>query len=221
MRHLILLAISALFPILVSAQKQSKPRFDIMTDPISWSDNKPNIKMQGSISKLFTLAVYGDAERNIGGISNNYVRQSFRTNFGVELQYYPFGKPRKVSFKNARSSKCFDFRKKQKRTSTFSGIYISTGYVNISEKLILMPNEANPDFYPELHYKIRSNGFQLSAGYQIRISNITLGMRYGLNATNPTWSGPYDIFQDNLYSTTFPWKLNLTSGFKIETGINF
>lgn len=201
---------------------------DIITDPVTWQNREANLSIQ--ISPLPKIAFrIGFGFRAIDGINDNFKAESSKRSFNSEIRFFPFGNARQVFQK----SKLPEFWKHRKKTGCptesinrlsglAKGIYIAPGFIYQKEDLRYLPLPDKESPIQEFRYQIRNKGGSLALGYQIHLSNLTFDAGWLIQVTQPRWSGPIDIFDDeDFYTTTYPWKLNIQNGPRLEVGINF
>lgn len=225
---------TVLLPAIIIAQNR-RPVIDITTSPKEWQNNQANVCAQVmTIPRIGLCASFNF--QAVEQIQGEFLAQSSQWGIHTEVRIFPFGEPRPLiegrnkfvakAKKKNRKSGCPTFvsfgKQREKVVSKFlQGLYIAPGFIFRQQHLTFLP--LTDEDYPvsDFQYKITSPGASLALGYQLRLGHLTLGAGWGIQVTQPRWAGPADIFGDALYSTTYPWKLNIQHGFRLEAGINF
>lgn len=220
-----------LLPVLALAQFNRRPVVDITANPQAWSNRQANICAQFMAIPRIGLCLSGSLNASEAS-QGNFLIQSTKWGIHAETRIFPFGEPLPMSLgtkkmpyeKKRRGTGCFGSKDKQLEkalTSIIKGIYIAPGFVHQKEQLDFAPLPDKESPISKFSYQIKHNGASLALGCQIRLWNLTLGAGWSVQATKPRWTGPVDIFGNSLYTTTYPWKLNIQHGPRIELGINF
>lgn len=220
-----------MLPVLVLAQSSHRPAIDIMTNPQAWANRQANICVQVMTIPRVAVCLSGSFDAS-EAVQGNFLAQSSKWGFHAETRIFPFGEPRPLHSRNnlrpyekrRQGIGCFGPKNnwfEKLASNLIKGIYIAPGYIHQEEKLgyELLPGKESP--LTNFNYLIKQNGASLALGYQIRLWHITLGAGWSIQASKPKWTGPVDIFGDDLYTTTFPWKLNIQQGPRFEVGIYF
>lgn len=215
----------------VYTQKKRKPILDITLNRQSWTDRQANVCVQLMPVSRLGLCFSGNFTAAEGSYGN-FFAQNVQWVLHGEVRFFPFGAPYPVNFK----SKLRSYDRKRKNygcfgtkdnlfgrvvTSLIDGMYIASGYIYQNQNLNLSPQPEIESPLNEFKYNITSKGGTLALGCQLRFWHLTLGAGWGIQITQPHWTGPVDIFGDDLHTTTFPWKLNIQQGPRFEVGINF
>lgn len=219
------LTMFVLLPFLLTAQRRERI-VDITVNPKALADRNANLCVQLTLKSRVGLCTSFDFSATTGE-TQRFSTQSTEWGNHSEIRIYPF-KDRAPLLEKANTSKkykgkrnpCYNFNKTAP-INYLNGLFIAPGFLYQKQQLsyIALPEFSTP--IPRFDYLIVSQGGSLAVGYQLRINHITLGIGWGISAAKPRWSGPEDIFDDRLFTTTYPWKLNVQQGLRFEAGINF
>ncbi len=224
----------AVLLLLILVQQASKGQksvvFDLTTNPQYCAQGVGSVQLQ--VQPFKKIAVSAGGYYNISASKlPDFDQQDNTIAATVEVLWLPFGAKLIGRKKNKRIHEicggkypCLIASERQQKRAFFrllEGTYIAPGYrfERMGMELIPLPHLESP--IPKFPYEIKSHAFTLSMGYQVRVYNVTLGAGYSWAFDQPTWSGPYDIFGDSLFTQTYPWKMRVQSGLRLEVGINF
>lgn len=226
---------TVLLPAALLAQNHRRPIIDITTNPNEWSNGQANVcALVMTIPRVGLCASFNF--QSVEQAQGEFLAQSSQWGIHTEVRIFPFGEPRPLiegrnkfvakAKKKNRKSGCPTFapfgKQRKKIVRKFlQGLYVAPGFIYRQQQLTFIPLIGEDSPITDFQYKITSPGASLALGYQLRLGHLTLGAGWGIHATQPRWAGPADIFGDVLYTTTFPWELNIQHGLRMEAGINF
>jgi hypothetical protein len=227
-----------LLPIFLSAQSRIHfPVVDLTTNAVSWTEKMGSLGAQ--VSPLSWLGIhaglgYGPQQTQIDQFTVN----SASFELQGEARLFPFGPPHHAFKKDTRPAfwkkpkigcsgkSCAWNSPKSSGSKILSGLYFAPGYSFHRHRDAFIPKGEQVSQNPGYQYNIVTQGPMLSAGYQIRLRNFTLGAGYGLKTGQPKVSGTMDIPPKQetngvVYSADFPMKVTLQRQWTLEVGINF
>lgn len=131
-----------------------------------------------------------------------------------ELRFFPWGN--QYFLGSHQSIQCpFDRHKK------FKGFYLGFGIKYEQDQIKYFPLPEIESVVQEFRYQITDYGISFGPGYQFNVGRVAFGIGGVLFASHPEWSGPTDIFGNNLYTIVFPLKLKIIYGLNIEVAYQF
>ncbi len=227
-----------LLPIFLSAQSRSHfPVIDLTTNAVSWTEKMGSLGAQ--VSPLSWLGIhagvgYGPQQTQI----DNFSVHSESFDLQGEARLFPFGPPHRAFKKDTRPAfwkkpklgcsgkSCAWNSPKSTGNKILAGLYLAPGYSYHKNDEVFIPAAEERSQNPDYQSSIVTQGPMLSAGYQIRLRNFTLGAGYGLKTGQPKVSGTMDTPPKQetngvIYATEFPMKVTLQRQWTLEVGINF
>lgn len=204
-------------------------RTDIMTDPILAIGLFPSvgIHLQTDHRMASLFGLYANSNRfEETGIADDMKYKLQTSNIGGELRLYPF-RPAALKVNKKRKNKQVCGGKKKciapldrGFTRFMAGLYIASGYNHQEKELELLPVDPNDEFSQSV---ITATNRQTTfhVGYLLRISHLTLGVRYGWVNNNMELN---DTSFDPIHQT-LPASMSLDNDWRsmvrLEVGINF
>ncbi|MCB9352111.1 MAG: hypothetical protein H6573_32150 [Lewinellaceae bacterium] len=207
--------------------------FDFLGGSIGTDVSQPFLGLQVQPARGF--ASHFSLVATARGHARNYSDEAFgveEMNWAVmsEVRVHPFGM-RQVGFR-----KKMPWQKRQVKTGCFPkkkcmdgkcfskllrGVYIAPGYQYEKTNFTYLPPPGLETPITDFSFALVNQGPSFRLGYQLRLPLLTAGMSYGWMAGQPKGEGPFDVFGDEAYTNTFPFKYRLESNLRLEVGIHF
>ncbi|MEL6928533.1 MAG: hypothetical protein AAFO95_07855 [Cyanobacteria bacterium J06600_6] len=163
------------------------------------------------------------ALRNEQNQDHQFTEETAGLAIGGEVRLFPFG-----------ATKLFDisdfsrhgFRSKARLSNSWaqnylSGLYLGIGYEYRKIDMRLIPDSDLESPWEDFNYSIKDSGTTAQLGYSIALSHFYLDVGYRLRFSKPEWEGPFDIFQEGLYTKTYPIAYRQTGSLRVCVGTAF
>lgn len=226
------LALSLILIINTSISAQNLGSFDLLTNPISWSQDKANIGGQVFLHPKFAL--YGALEQEDYSFNiAQYTGQYDRKQLNGSLRFYPFGIREVNLFHPAHGPKSKSMKRKYKKKygceatqgfinnnpfSFLKGLFFGMGLQNEKESYYNITAE---ELSNDENFEINGKKLTGTIGYHFRVENISFNIHYqatyGKNRADVSNSLAEYVFED----VQSPMLNEFDHTWQIQVGLNF